>query len=228
MRKVLFILILAITLLAACNTAIPGTTQIPITVQYTAAVTPWLAGVYNCAGANVVTAEQRPANFQDPQSFDLTIRIGQPENLASPAYQIGNEAILVIVNPQNPVKVLSAKQVRGLFTGQTSNWQVVSGSNATVQVWVYSSGEDIQQIFETAALGSSPVTTTARLATSPDEMAKGIASDVNAVGILTRSLKGGTVSDAFTATTAPVLALTKAKPQGSVQDLIACLQNKNP
>ena len=163
-----------------------------------------------------------------PQAFDLTIRIGQPDNLASPAYQIGEEDILVIVNPQNPVKVLTVEQMRGLFTGQTSNWQGVGGSNATVQVWVYSPGEDIQQIFDTAALGGSRISSNARLATSPDEMAKAIAADVNAVGILTRHWKGSNVTDAFTAVTAPVLALTKAEPQGTVQDLIACLQNRTP
>jgi hypothetical protein len=224
MKNSLSILILACILITACNSATPTATSGPITVQYTAATTPWLAGIYNCAGANVVTADQRAGDFLEPQSVDLTIRIGPPGNLASPAYQIGSEDILVIVNPQNRVKVLSAQQVRELFTGQTVNWQGVGGSKDPVQVWVYSSGEDVQQIFEQAAVGDSPVTSTARLASSPDEMAQAIGSDMNAVGILTRSLLGGNVYAATTVATVPVLALTQAEPLVAVQELLACLQ----
>lgn len=224
MKNALTKLILACILLTACNTATPTATSVPITVQYTAATIPWLAGIYNCAGANVVTAEQRAGDFLEPQSVDLAIRIGAPDNLTFPAYQIGSEEILVIVNPQNQVKVLSAEQVRGLFTEQTSNWQGVGGTKNPVQVWVYSSGEDVQQIFEQAALGYSPVTSTARLASNPDEMAQAIGSAVNSVGILTRSLMGSNVSGAYMVATVPVLALTQAKPQVAVQELLACLQ----
>ena len=228
MRRPLPALVLALILLAGCNPSTPGATPVPISVQYSAATTPWLPGIYECAGVNVVTAEQRAIEFQDPQSVDLAIRIGQPDNLNFPAYQIGSEEIIVIVNPTNPVKSLTAEQVRRIFNGQTFSWQGVGGSNTQVQVWVYSSGEDIQQIFESTVMDGSPVTSNARLATSPDEMALAIANDVNAVGILTQSLMGNIVSDAFMVATVPVLALTKIAPQGAVQTLIACLQYKAP
>ncbi len=224
MRRTFAFLILACFLLPSCNSATPTAAAKPITIQYTAAAAPWLANIHDCAGANVIAAEQRAADFLDPQSADLAIRIGQPANLASPAYQIGSEELLVIVNPQNPVNTLTAEQVRGLFTGQALNWQELNGSNTQVQVWVFAAGEDIQQIFEQTALGSSPVTSTARLAPGPDEMAQAIADDVNAVGILTRRWKAGNVSDVYTVAAVPVLALTPAEPQGAVQELLACLQ----
>jgi hypothetical protein len=228
MRRLLSAFIVAGILLAGCHPLTPGVTPVTIPVQYSAATVPWLTGIYKCAGANVVTAEQRAVEFQDLQSVDLAIRIGQPDNLKNPAYQIGSEEILVIVNPKNPVKSLTAEQVRRIFNGQTLSWQGVGGSNTQVQVWVYSSGEDIQQIFESTVMDGSPVTSNARLATNPDEMALAIANDVNAVGILTQSLMGNNVSDAFLVATVPVLALTKSAPQGAVQTLIACLQNKVP
>ena len=176
----------------------------------------------------MINAEQRAADFQDPLSYNLTIRIGEPEPITSSAYQIGSEEIIVNVNPQNKVKLLNAQQVRGLFTGQITNWQAVGGSNTNVQVWVYSSGEDIQQIFESVALDGSPITTNARLATSPDEMAQAISSDVNAVGILTRHWMGSNVTEALSVSTEPVLAITNSEPQPAVKSLIACLQNKAP
>jgi hypothetical protein len=220
--------ILACILLTGCNPVTPDATPETISVEYTAASTPWLATIYKCAGGNVVNAELLAADFQDPQSFDLSIRIGQPDTLTSPAYQIGSEEIIIIVNPQNTVKQLTVEQVRGLFTGQILNWQAVGVSNGNVQVWVYSSGEDVQQIFEKAALGGNRVTGNARLATSPDEMTRAIAADVNAVGILTSHWKNSNVIDAFNAATAPVLVISKSEPLAAAKSMIACLQNKTP
>jgi hypothetical protein len=224
MKRCLAFVILTCFLLPSCNSATPTAAVEQLTVQYTAASVPWLAGLYDCAGTNVLTAEERAADLMDPQSVDLAIRIGQPDNLTSPAYQIGSEDLLVIVNRQNSINALTAEQVRGLFTGQIQNWQEVNGSSAQVQVWVFSSGEDVQQIFEQTVLGGSPVTSTARLATGPDEMSQAIANDVNAVGILTRHWKMGNVSDVYTVATIPVLAITPGEPQGAIQGILACLQ----
>ncbi len=228
MKRIFAFLIPACLLLSSCNSATPiATPTAPpetIAVQYTSAAVPWLTGLYNCAGAYMVTAEQRAADFLDPQAIDLAIRIGQPANLTFPSYQIGSEDILVIVNPQNPTSSLIAEQVRGLFNGQVLNWQEVGGSDAQVQVWTFSSGEDVQQIFEQTVLEGSQVTSTARLASGPDEMAQAIAIDVNAIGILTRHWKAGNVTEVYTVATVPVLATTRDTPQVAVQKLIACLQ----
>jgi phosphate transport system substrate-binding protein len=183
-----------------------------------------MANLYNCEGANMVSAEQRVADFLDLQSVDLALRIGQPDDLTSPAYQIGSEDLLVIVNPRNPVISLTAEEVRGLFSGQILSWQEVKGSSTPVHVWVFASGEDVQQIFEQTMLEGRPVTSTARLATGMEQMAQAIARDVNAVGILTRHWKAGNVSAVYSIATVPVLALTPGEPHEAVQGILACLQ----
>ena len=47
-------------------------------------------------------------------------------------------------------------------------------------------------------------------------MAQAIASDVNAVGILTRHWQMGNVPDVYTVATLPVLAITPAQPQVAI------------
>jgi hypothetical protein len=211
-------------LLTSCSSATPIAAPAPITVQYTAATTPWLTDLYACAGNNIVDADLRSADFLDPESVDMVMRVGQPPDLPSPAYQISTDDILVIVNRQNPINQLTPDQVRGLFTGQVLTWKDINSSDAPVQVWVFPSGEDIQQIFEQAALGGAPIASGARLANTPDEMSQAIANDVNTVGILTRHWKAGNVSDMFTVTTVPVLAIPSSDPRGVVQQVVACLQ----
>jgi hypothetical protein len=94
-------------------------------------------------------------------------------------------------------------------------------------VWVFAEGEDVQGVFA-STLGGNPVVSTARLATSPDEMSTAVASDQNAIGVLSRYWKAGNVTEVFTAASAPVLAITLTEPREAVSQLIACLQQQKP
>jgi hypothetical protein len=220
-----FALYVFILLPASCTPAIPAATHEPIHIQYSFAAQPWLGKVSDCADGNIVTAELRAADFQDFQSADMVIRIEQPDNLTSNAYQIGTDDLLIIVNPQNPIKKLTFDQVRGLFTGWIQNWKGVKGSEAPVQAWVFPAGEDVQQIFEQTVLDGSPVTSAARLANSPDEMSQAVEKDINAIGIITRHWNTENVSDVITvANSLPVLAITLSKPQGTLAHILACMQ----
>ena len=224
MKALLHFILLSSLLFASCSTTTPAPAGETITIQYTPAAEPWLAALYDCAGSTIVTADPRSADFLDPQATDLVIRLGQPGSLASTAYKIGSDDILVIVNRQNPIKSLTPDQVRGLFGGQIPTWKEINGSDATVQVWAFGSGEDVEQLFVQTALDGSPVTSMARLATGAEEMSQAIANDVNAVGLLTRHWKAGNVSDVFTVATVPVLALSAKEPREAVQGILACLQ----
>jgi hypothetical protein len=212
-------------LTAACTPAVSTATPETIRVQYSFATQPWLTSLYNCAGKDIVTAERRAEEFQEPQSAELVIRVGQPAYLISRVWQIGSDDLLVIVNSQNPLTKLTASQVRDLFTGQISHWKDINGADAPVHVWVFAAGEDVQQIFEQTVVGGSPVTSMARLANSPDDMLKAVSTDVGAIGIITRRLKTETTMDVFTVgSNLPILAITQAEPQGSLSQILACLQ----
>ena len=224
MKKILWGLLAAALVLTACSQAASVSSTDPLTIQYSFASAFRLAELYGCAGAAPVHADLRAADFQDLQQVDMDIRIGQPEHLTAPAYQIGTEDLLVIVNRKNPVGRLSAAQVGGLFSGQILSWKAVGGSDAPVQAWVFPAGEDVEQVFEQSVLGGTPVSPEARLAATPDEMTQAIASDVEAIGILPRHWKTGTVTDVFSLAGIPVLAILPAQPTGETAQLLACLQ----
>jgi hypothetical protein len=210
-------------LLSSCSPATPTAAPEPITVQYSAAAQPWLSAVYDCAGKTPIFANQRAVQYFDP-SADIAIRLGEPEQLRTPAFEIGIEEILVIVHPQNHVTEIGVTEVRELFTGRIRNWSQLGGPDASVRVWIYAPGEDIQRIFEAAVMQGGTVTSLAQLATSPDEMYQAIADDVNAIGILPRSWKVENVQEVYVAATVPVLAIIPSEEQGVTADLLACLQ----
>jgi len=222
MRRVLVLLLL---LLSSCSTAVPADDNYPIRVTYSPAAAPWVSDLYKCAGKNIVIAESRTSDDLDP-SHNMAIRIGLPISFNSPAFQIGIEEILVVVNHISPMTTLTLEQVRRLFSGQTDNWSQLNTSvSGKVQVWVYPSSEDVEQAFEEAVLHGTPVSSFARLANNPDEMSRAVADNQNAVGVLPRHWKMGNVTTVFVAASVPVLALTPAGPSGAVRRILTCLSN---
>ncbi len=204
-------------LLAACGPAAPSVTPQPVNVYASSAAGPWLDDLYHCPAAAVIRLAQ-------PGQADLTLRLGAPSELTSPAFQIGKADILVVVQPQVGVGSLTADQVRQIFLGQVMNWKDLGGSDLPVQVWTFSPDEDLQQAFESLVMDDQPVTSLARLAVSLQNMSDSVGSTPGSIGLLPDRWKAGNTRDVFDAGGVPVLAITPSQPRGAVRDLIACLQ----
>ena len=219
MKKIMLFLLLFVT---ACNTAPtekPASTPTVVKVYATAATQAWQTNLFDCA-----TKQSVALTLSDPGSADISLRMGEPQNLSMPAFQLGWEEIVVVVNKSHSFGQLQTEQVAELFTGGISDWsQVNPAETGAVQVWVFAAGEDAQQVFA-KTLAGKPVVSSARLATSPEEMSRAIANDPHAIGILSRRWKTGNISDVYVAASAPVLAITPSEPQGVIKDLLACLQ----
>jgi hypothetical protein len=181
-----------------------------VTVYSTSAAQPWLAELYDCAGSLAVLSR-----VDDPALAEIRLRVGEPELLDSFAYQIDTEEILVVTHRQSPVQNLTLAEARAWFAGQ---------GNPSVQVWVYASGEDVQDVFDQVVMAGRGVTPSARLAVDPQQMSDTLVRDANALGILPRHWKAGDVREVYRAATVPVLALTNSEPQGRIRELIGCLQ----
>jgi hypothetical protein len=207
----LIFLLLLVSLLASCApTATPASETQIVNVYTTSATQPWLANVFACAPTGTVINLA-----SDPASADISLRLGEPELLTAHAYRIDTEEILVVTPRQSLVQNLTVEGVRELFAGQ---------GDPSVQVWVYAAGEDVQGVFEQAVMQGRNVTSSARLATSPQQMSDTLNNTPNTVGILPRHWKVGDSRSVYTIPGVPVLALTDKEPQGAIQAVIACLQ----
>ena len=137
---------------------------------------------------------------------------------------MGTEDILIVNHPQAGIGSLALDQVRELFSGRINNWKDVGGNDLPVQVWTYSPGEDIQDIFSGAVMHGEPVSSFARLAVSAQAMSDGIGNTPGSIGYLPRRWKAGNTREALNAVTVPVLVITRTPPEGPEMELIACLQ----
>jgi len=205
-------LILFSLLISSCSagTPPPSTPQI-VSVYSTAAAEPWLSKLYDCA------AQQNPvvlSRVDDPSVADIVLQIGEP-TVASFAYQIDTEEILIVTQRQSPVPNLTLDDARALFMG---------AGDPSVQVWAYSSDADVQKVFDQFVMNGGSVTSSAMLAVNPQQMADTLNNQPNTVGILPKHWKMGDSRFVYTIPNIPVLAITKIEPQGVVKELIACLQ----
>lgn len=195
---------------SACSPSTPPAIPEVISVYSTAAAQPWLSELYDCAGTASVVSR-----VDDPSAATIVLRLGEPESLASPAYQIDTEEILVVTQRQSPVQNLTLEGARALFAGQ---------DDPSVQVWVYASGEDIQEVFNRLVMQGQNIPPAARLAVDPQHMSDTLVNEPNTVGILPRHWKVGDSREVLSVGSVPVLAITAVEPQGAVRQLLACLQ----
>ncbi|MBL8101059.1 MAG: hypothetical protein JNM02_00880 [Anaerolineales bacterium] len=197
-------------LLFSCTPAAQPLAQTEIIPVYsTSAAQPWMSELFACANDLSVTLKVTP------DSPEIYLRLGEPETLLSPAYQIDEEEILIVTNRESPVKNLSLEETQVLFAGQ---------GDTSVQVWGYASDADVQIAFDQFVMKGRSVTSFARMAANPQEMSDMLNSESNSVGILPKHWVAGSVREVYSAGIVPVLAITKQEPQGLVSLLISCLQ----
>jgi len=199
-----FFLLFALVL-SACGTATPTAEPQAVNVYATSAAQPWLTSLYTCAADSSVVLN---LNAGSPEIY---LRVGEPDVLVSPVYQVGEEEILVVVQRESPVQNLTLAEAQNLF--------------AQGNPWVYPSDADLQMMFDQLVMKGRSVSSSARVAVSPQNMSDGLKSDPAAIGILPRHFVTGDVREVFSAGRVPVLAVTKTEPQGAVIELISCLHN---
>jgi hypothetical protein len=206
---ILFILLL---FLIACVPATQAvSTSEVVNIYATSAAQPWLTELYDCAANQSVTLRLTDSS----SDAAIYIRIGEPDVLMTPAYKIDTEELLIVTHRESSVQNLTREEARALFAGQ---------GDPSMQIWVYSSDEDIQKAFEQAVMAGRSVTSSANLAVSPGQMSDVLNAESSAVGILPRHWKMGTVRDVYSVGNMPVLAIVKAEPQGIIKELVGCLQ----
>jgi phosphate transport system substrate-binding protein len=190
-----------------------------IHVYASSATQPWLVEMFDCAARfNIVLVVDNPGDA------DVSLRIGEPDDLTSPAFQIDSDKMLVVTHPQAGVDELSLEQVRAIFSGQISNWSEAGGNDLPIEVWIFAHGEDTRQVFDQTVLNGLHVIPNAKLATSTQQMSDSVGTTPGAIGILPRRWKMGNTHETFTAATVPVLAITRSEPQDDLKKILTCLQ----
>lgn len=101
------------------------------------------------------------------------------------SYIIANDAVVVVLNPQNPVGKLTTEQVKKIFTGAIVNWKDLGGADAPIVLNARDAASGTGQYFIEHFLGKDgKVAATAKTHSSNGLVRQAVASNKNAIGYI--------------------------------------------
>ena len=71
--------------------------------------------------------------------------------------EIAKDALAVIVHPDNPVKELSIKQLRGIYSGEIKNWEALGGKNKQIHLITREDGSGTRSAFEESVMRTEKI-----------------------------------------------------------------------
>lgn len=144
--------------------------------------------------------------------------IGKEGLIATP---IEENVLIAVVNKSNPVKSLTAEQLKGIFSGKIRNWKEVGGANLPiVVVWgTETEGQNVQ--FTRVVLKGEPMRSRKLDVNNYRNISEAVSADPSRVGIIplgmnspiTRKLKIPNISS-------PMFLITNGAPSKNVQQFI--------
>jgi len=122
----------------------------------------------------------------------VTYQIGMSSRDLTPVEQgrglraeiVAIDGIAVIVNGGNSVANLSVEQIRGIYTGEITNWSQVGGSNNPIAVVSREAGSGTRGAFEEIIGFAGKLVAGANESTSTGAIKAGIAQNPNAIGYI--------------------------------------------
>lgn len=236
MKHITFFLLVFLT---ACTPALPTPPPLTPPAVWQVQLTPslaWLTPAINrCAAEqpaiNLVLLE-RPTPSLDMAAADILLRWGAPASLAAPAVILGEDDLIFIVHPSNPLTQLTTADLTSLLAGKTTTWEKLAPGAAkdTLKVYFYPTGEDPQQVLEKALPDLPTNRETGWLSPDPAAVRQAVAASPTALGFIPRrwldsSVKAISINGLpASALRQPVLAITPKTPSDAQKAWLTCLQ----
>jgi hypothetical protein len=217
-------------------------------MNYTPALRPFGQVFQTCTqlqpGLSLLVNEL-PGSLIETLPADILLTWGEAGVSGRIAYQTGEEELVFIVHPSNPVSSISSEQLASILSGKISTWGAflqpdcpecpadapdhpLSGS--PIQIWTYPSGDESLAALSDIPGGTQIPPFKSRLAPDPEAMRQAVGLDYSGLGFLPRrwldeSVKILEVSGlAAGAGRLPILAYPANSSSPDVNSFIACLQ----
>ncbi len=204
--RILHTLAVLLVLLAACRSGTPAPTPTPeiLRLQATSDYLPLLTLLANAYSART-PAVQVDLQSRGESAGINAVRLGQadigltawppdplPDGLT--LVPLLDDALAVIVHPDNTIDGLTMAELQDIFSGREVNWLAFDGPGRAIQVVVREDGSGDRLAFDTLAMAGRRVTPAAVVMFSAGQVGAYVARQPGAVGYVpARLVPAGTV-----------------------------------
>ena len=112
--------------------------------------------------------------------------IGKEKNLH--AVMIAQDAIAIIVHPQNPVQDIPLTKVREVFSGKVKNWEELGGKNRAIILVTREEGSGTREAFQKLVMGEDEIAPEALVQDSNGAIRQVVTGDPSAIGYISLGL----------------------------------------
>jgi phosphate transport system substrate-binding protein len=100
-------------------------------------------------------------------------------------YRFARSAVMVIVNPMNPIENLALDELRRVYAGDLSRWDDVSGIRGEIHPVSHPPASDVAEYFVEEVLGGESIRARTIAASGDSAVVKAVAADRFAIGYVT-------------------------------------------
>lgn len=102
--------------------------------------------------------------------------------------EISKDGLAIIVNPGNPVGDLTLEQIRGIYSGDITNWSELGGRDAKIHIVSREEGSGTRSAFEEMIMDGRRITPRAIIQDSNGAVRQLAADDPNSIGFISLGL----------------------------------------
>jgi phosphate transport system substrate-binding protein len=191
------LLIAALTTLVGCSAralpvTAPGTPENPLRIMATTSALPLVMEAASAYQDPELSLEVRSGNYR--QALDalrrgdahliFTTHLDGADAATLWAAPVAQDAIVLVVHPENPVESLSLTQILQAFQGRVTSWGELGGEPLTLVVVSREDGSGIRAEFEQAVMGRRQTTGAALNASSSRGVLHAVAENRSALGYI--------------------------------------------
>ncbi len=119
------------------------------------------------------------------------------------------DGVAAVVNPRNPVRSLTAQQLRDIFAGRIDNWKAVGGPDRKIDLYTRDKASGTRAVFWKKALAKGSISPKANFVISNGAMKAAVAGDPGAIGYVSVGYIDDSVAPVALDGVAPTLATVK-------------------
>lgn len=139
-------------------------------------------GIGSNEGLNALWHDSTDIAMSSHEMNDSIVALYRKKKIEYAEFLLAGDALVFIVNVNNNVKKLTNEQVKGIFSGEITNWKQVGGHDGAIQTYSRDLKSGTFNFFKETILGDEKLPNSVKYLKDNQEIISSVTNDKNAIG----------------------------------------------